>query len=249
MNLPPLDPIQDVHFTPKPVVELSSLKFAYSADKQNSGRTHPLIDVDGWCLYKGQKVFLQGNSGTGKSTLLQLICGVLQPQSGEVRINEQAFSTLSSSKRDRFRALHIGMVFQQFNLVPYLTVLENVKLANYFANNEQGDVDQRAAILFEGLQLSQSLFNQRADQLSVGQQQRVAIARAMINAPQLLITDEPTSALDSSATDGFIDTLVDLCEANQSALLFVSHDQRLEKHFDQTIHISEFTAANQLRTK
>lgn len=208
-----------------PAITIEKLLFSYGKKQQ------PVLKIADWQIEAGQRVFLSGASGSGKSTLLNLLSGMLVPQSGEIRLLGQAFSSLSARKRDKFRARHIGVVFQQFNLVPYLSVQANIELAAYFAGGKQY-ASTRARQLLQQLQLPASLLNQRADALSVGQQQRVAIARALINQPELLIVDEPTSALDANARDAFIKLLLACCDQQQSTLLFVSHDASLAQYFE-----------------
>jgi putative ABC transport system ATP-binding protein len=184
-------------------------------------------------------VFVHGRSGTGKSTLLNLLAGILSSKQGSIDIFGQSLSALSARQRDAFRAQHIGMVFQQFNLVSYLSVLENIQLAAHFAATSSEVVKQRCIELFNCLKLDIGLLNRSADTLSVGQQQRVAIVRALINQPRLLIVDEPTSALDSEAKAGFMQLLMSLIEQADTTLIFVSHDETLRPFFSRHISMSD----------
>ncbi|MDY6921938.1 MAG: ABC transporter ATP-binding protein [Pseudomonadota bacterium] len=186
----------------------------------------------------GAQVFLKGESGAGKSTLLNLLAGILPAAAGQVQLLNQDLAALSSRQRDRFRARHVGMVFQQFNLIPYLNVVDNIRLASHFAGQSAEATETRAQQLFHSLKLDRSLLPQRADHLSVGQQQRVAIARALINDPEILLVDEPTSALDSELRDRFIQLLLEICEQRGSTLVFVSHDMHLAAHFSRIIPLS-----------
>ncbi len=203
----------------------------------------------------GEKVFLLGASGSGKSTLLNLIAGVLTPQQGSIRILDTDFSQLSARQKDRFRARHIGLVFQQFNLIPYLDVETNIRLASSFvgspgpvstststSKSDANAAPQRMRALLEGLQLDPALLKRRADSLSVGQQQRVAIARAMINQPALLIADEPTSALDTDARDSFMQLLLGLQASAGTTIVFVSHDRSLATGFDRVVDMQQLVA-------
>ena len=149
----------------------------------------PVLKIERWQVEQGEHVFIHGLSGSGKSTLLNLLAGILVANSGEVVVLDQSLSDFRPARRDAFRAKNIGVVFQQFNLVPYLSVIENIQLAVYFSGRGSDDVKQRCQALFAGLNLDLTLLDQRADKLSVGQQQRVAIARALINKPKLLIVD------------------------------------------------------------
>lgn len=219
------------------VVELEQLEFSY----QNNSA--PIIDIRHWQLQAGERVFLFGKSGSGKSTLLNLLSGTLTPSSGDIRLFGEAFSVLSSRKRDKFRAKHIGVVFQQFNLIPYLSVQANIEAAAWFAGNKKGELQEKIKQLVAQLQLPESLLKQDAGQLSVGQQQRVAIARALINDPGLLIVDEPTSALDADARDKFMQLLLACCDKANSTLIFVSHDQALSQYFTQSVSLSDINKA------
>lgn len=206
--------------------------------------TKPVLHIDDWQVSTGEHVFIHGRSGTGKSTLLNLLAGILTSDTGEIEILGQSLSSLSSRQRDAFRAKHIGIVFQQFNLVSYLTVLENIQLAAYFADTSNQELEQRCKEMFKGLKLDLELMNRRADRLSVGQQQRVAIARALINQPRLLIVDEPTSALDSDAKSGFMSMLMSLLRQTETTLIFVSHDEDLRSFFSQHISMAELNRAS-----
>jgi len=186
-------------------------------------------------------LFLQGPSGSGKSTLLNLIGGVLTPQSGRIDLLGQPFSALPAAQRDAFRADHIGFIFQQFNLIPYLSVLDNVLLPCRFSARraaQAGDAVVAATMLLDRLDIAPELHTRPAHALSVGQQQRVAAARALIGKPEILIADEPTSALDAPRQAAFVDLLLAEARANRSALIFVSHDLRLATHFDDVLALS-----------
>ena len=218
-------------------VDIRDLVYSYSKSAS------PVVNVNAWQVPKCGHVFVSGASGSGKSTLLNLLTGTLQPDSGSVTLFDSDFAALSARQKDAFRAKHIGVVFQQFNLIDYLTVLENLTAAAYFAKNKSLDIEARARQLLDKLQLSASVLNQRADTLSVGQQQRVAIARALINAPHLIIVDEPTSALDADARDKFMQLLVEA--TSDSAVIFVSHDKSLAQYFDTRV---DMTTLNQAGT-
>lgn len=215
-------------------INLSDVLFQYDTTKNNA-----VFIATNWTLQRGEKIFIQGASGSGKSTLLNLLAGVLEPQKGEVSLLNQPFSVLPAKKRDKFRAEHIGVVFQQFNLIPFLTVLQNVQVAAYFGTSQVSSVETKLSSLLEKLSLPLSVLHQKASELSVGQQQRVAIARALINEPEILLVDEPTSALDSAARDAFMEVLLELCEINNTTLIFVSHDQYLQHCFNTVLNIEE----------
>lgn len=208
-------------------IDISGLRFSYDEV--------PVLNIDQWTLPAGTSFFLRGASGSGKSTLLNIVCGLLQPSCGTVKVGGTGINRLRSHARDRFRAQHIGVIFQQFNLLPYLSVLDNLRLARHFGKAPEC---LEPAFLFERLQLPPVLFQRPAGSLSVGQQQRVAIARALINRPALLIADEPTSALDADTRDTFIELLLELAKEGRATVLFVSHDASLARHFDASEDLS-----------
>lgn len=208
------------------------MEFAYTGNKN-------VLKIAHWQVKAGEHIFIQGDSGSGKSTLLNLISGISLATKGQINLLGQELSQLSGSQRDGFRAKHIGVVFQQMNLIPYLTVRDNILLAVHLASKRDKQVQKRIEQLAQSLQLESNLLNRKASELSVGQQQRVAIARALINQPALVLADEPTSALDFNARDAFIDLLLSSANANKSTILFVSHDQSLANKFDRTIDMKQ----------
>jgi putative ABC transport system ATP-binding protein len=203
----------------------------------------PILQIENWQVEQGEHVFIHGLSGSGKSTLLNLLTGILMADSGDVQVLEQSLADLRPVKRDAFRAKNIGVVFQQFNLVPYLSVIDNIQLAVHFSGHGHAVDQQHCQELFSSLNLDLALLDRRADRLSVGQQQRVAIARALINRPKLLIVDEPTSALDNKAKQGFMTMLVRLAAENQTTLIFVSHDETLMPFFSQQVGMTDLNSA------
>lgn len=221
------------------LIELEQMHFAWP----NQPR---LLEIEAFQLQEGERVFLRGPSGSGKSTLLGLLSGVHLPQSGCVRLLGRNWNTLSSAARDQFRADHIGYIFQQFNLLPFLSVLENVLLPCRFSDSRarratarHTGVELAAHYLLNRLGLSEDLWQRRADSLSIGQQQRVAAARALIGQPELIIADEPTSALDADTREVFLNLLFTECAVTGAGLLFVSHDQSLAHLFDRSFALSE----------
>lgn len=199
------------------------------------------IEVPQLDLASGESALLLGQSGSGKSTLLSLICGIVLPDSGDVAVIGQKISALRPSARDRFRAETIGLVFQQFNLLPYASVADNILLPLRFAPARRARVDdplREAARLCRALDLPDAALGQSAGLLSVGQQQRVAVARALIGAPPLIVADEPTSALDAETQTAFLDLLFTQVRAVGARLLMVSHDPRLGARFDRVLQIS-----------
>lgn len=226
-----------------PLIALSHLGFSWPGQPE-------LLDIAEFHLNRGESLFLKGPSGSGKTTLLGLLGGVQKPARGSIRLLGTDLGTLSASARDRFRVDHTGYIFQQFNLLPFLSVRENVELPCRFsrlraerARQRHGSVDQAAAALLAHLGLREELLERRADALSIGQQQRVAAARALIGQPELVIADEPTSALDTDSREAFLDLLFAECRDAGSSLLFVSHDQSLARLFDRSLSLAELNRA------
>ncbi len=189
----------------------------------------------------GETVLLLGESGSGKSTLLSLICGTVLVDTGTVHVAGTDLSNLSGGQRDRFRAEQIGMIFQQFNLLPFGSVLDNILLPLRFAPSRRDRVGNgrvEAGDLCAALGLP-DLLATKASTLSVGQQQRVAVARAMIGRPPIIIADEPTSALDATSQSAFLDLLFSQVQAHGTTLLMVSHDPRLGERFDRVIAMED----------
>ncbi len=208
----------------------------------------PIIDIEALRIGRGERIFLRGPSASGKSSLLSLIAGVATPQTGEVRVLGQNLSMLGGAQRDRFRADHVGFIFQMFNLLPYLSVIENVTLPCGFSRARRariaGAVDAEAVRLLQHLDMgSADVLGRQVTDLSVGQQQRVAAARALIGAPELVIADEPTSSLDADRRAAFIDLLFRECAQTHAALIFVSHDAALMPLFDRAIELRDINRA------
>ena len=216
-----------------------------------SGTAPFLIDIGNLRVARGERVFLRGPSGSGKSTLLSLIAGVITPMEGTVRVLGRDMGTLGGAARDRFRADHIGFIFQMFNLIPYLSVVENVCLPCGFssrrkerARREGRTIEAEAVRLLQHLDMGTAAVRRRpVTELSVGQQQRVAAARALIGAPELVIADEPTSSLDADRRAAFLDLLFRECAQEQAALIFVSHDASLAPLFDRAIAFADANRA------
>ena len=199
------------------------------------------LTVDRFVLAPGESVLLLGPSGSGKSTLLNLICGVIPPSAGRVVVLGTDLGTLAGAARDRFRAAHFGILFQMFNLLPYLTAVDNVLLPLRFAPERRrraGSGEEAARRLLARLGIAE-VAHQPATELSVGQQQRVAAARALIGTPEIVVADEPTSALDTDARDGFLELLFSEIRVAGASLLMVSHDGSLRRRFDRVVQLSD----------
>ena len=228
-----------------PLLQVENLRYRWN-------RSHaPCVEIEHLDVAAGERVFVHGPSGSGKSTLLGLLGGVLVGEQGGVTVSIEGRPTelgaLSRAQRDRFRVDHIGFVFQQFNLIPYLSVLDNVLLPCRFSARRRlqagTDMAADALRLLHELDLSDTLMARPVTQLSVGQQQRVAVARALIGRPEIVIADEPTSALDAERQDRFLDLLLKECAASNASLIFVSHDRRLAAHFTREVALHEINRA------
>lgn len=197
----------------------------------------------------GETVLLLGESGSGKSTLLSLICGTILADEGTVAVNGVDLKSLHSWSRDSFRAEQIGVIFQQFNLLPFATVLDNIMLPLRFAPNRRSKFSNPAlgaAEICKALGLPEGILSLKAANLSVGQQQRVAVARALIGKPPILIADEPTSSLDETSQNQFLDMMFDQVHAQGATLLMVSHDPRLANRFDRVARIPEIATIERI---
>ncbi|MDX1626152.1 MAG: ABC transporter ATP-binding protein [Wenzhouxiangellaceae bacterium] len=218
------------------LLEIRGLSFAWPGDAR------PVLDGLDLELAAGRSLFLAGASGGGKSTLLALIGGLATPDAGSIHLAGRDLGAMGRAERDRFRADHVGIVFQQFNLMPWLDAVDNVLLGCRFSRarrHRAGNAREAAHALLEGMDLPPALHGRRADRLSVGQQQRVAAARALIGRPDLVVADEPTSALDADRRDRFLDLLFERVHEAGAALLFVSHDRSLAGRFDARRELGE----------
>ncbi|MCY9845723.1 ABC transporter ATP-binding protein [Vibrio caribbeanicus] len=226
------------------VVSLDNVIFTWP------GNESPTIDIPSLTIKRGEHLFIKGPSGCGKSTLLGLLTGINSATSGNVSILGQELSKLTATRRDKFRADNIGYIFQQFNLLPYLSVIENVTLPCRFSSlrrqQSENDLNQQAKELLSRLHISPHLLGRPVVELSIGQQQRVAAARALIGRPQVIIADEPTSSLDHDNRTAFIEVLLEQVNQVGSTLLFVSHDPTLETLFDRTINLKEVNKVGEM---
>jgi len=229
-----------------PVIQIAHLRFAWKK------QAPPVLNIASLLINRGERVFLRGPSGSGKSTLLNLLAGVTLPQSGVLKILGQDMNVLGSAQRDHFRAHHIGFIFQMFNLIPYLSVVENVILPCRFSSKRrhkvlgQGDsLEDEAIRLLGHLDMADNeVLHKPVNELSVGQQQRVAAARALIGSPELVIADEPTSSLDADRRSAFIELLFRECDTANATLIFVSHDNSLQAPFQRTIEFDQLNSAS-----
>ena len=218
------------------LIELTDLGFAWPGQAE-------LLDIPSFTLRRGESLFLKGPSGSGKTTLLGLLGGVQKPGRGCLKLLGQELAQMSSGARDRFRVDHTGYIFQQFNLLPFLSVQDNVTSALTFSPEKrarlQGSPADEARRLLRELQLPEEALHRPVHALSIGQQQRVAAARALIGSPPLVIADEPTSALDTDNRAAFIKLLFEECNRQGSTLIFVSHDPYLEPLFPRVENLQQ----------
>ena len=218
-------------------VELRDVEFGWPGKPQ-------LLKIEHFSIARGERVFLRGPSGSGKSSLLGLIGGVLTPQRGSVVLLGNDLAKLSSAARDRLRGERLGFIFQMFNLIPYLSVIDNVLLPAQFnvarcqgTNTQQHDEARRLlSVLGIG---STEILTRSVTELSIGQQQRVAAARALLGKPALIVADEPTSSLDADARGIFLQLLMQECRSRDTTLLFVSHDTSLGGLFDRSVSMGD----------
>ncbi|MGI9304907.1 MAG: ATP-binding cassette domain-containing protein [Gammaproteobacteria bacterium] len=221
-----------------PVIRTEGLTFGW---RKNAP---PVLVISTLAVSRNERVFIKGPSGSGKSTLLSLIGGVVVPREGEITVLGRNIGELAGARRDSFRADHIGFIFQMFNLIPYLSIVDNVLLPCRFSPARRDRLLQRgvtlqqeAVRLLTRLELGEDLFERPVTELSIGQQQRAAAARALIGQPDILIADEPTSALDAGTRESFLNLLFEECAAQHITVVFVSHDSSLEPLFDRTIEL------------
>jgi putative ABC transport system ATP-binding protein len=225
-SLPPSSPA---------VLEICELRKAFRTPE---GEIKPVVNIPHFTLAERAELALRGESGTGKTTFLHLIAGIIRPDAGTIALNGVELTKLSESRRDRLRATTVGCVYQTFNLLQGYTCLENVLLAMAFG---RGRDRKFAAALLERVGLSHRL-SYHPRQLSVGQQQRVAVARALANRPKLVLADEPTGNLDAAMAGETLALLRETCAEQGAALLLVSHDRDILARFD---HVADFRAINQ----
>lgn len=223
-------------------ISLQNVQFSYpeAPDKM-------VLNIRHWSVSPGEQVFVHGPSGGGKSTLLNLLSGMLKVRTGKVSVLGERLDQMSSRQRDKFRANHIGYVFQQFNLIPYLDAIDSIQLAAHFSACKRQALGDEIQELLATLSISSADWYKPTARLSIGQQQRVAIARALINNPELLIADEPSSSLDQQNRDNFMSVLMSLVDKHRITLLFVSHDMSLSQYFGRIEMLSDINRPSETR--
>lgn len=222
-------------------LELNQITKSY---QEPNGGLLPILNIEHLALGDTEQMALIGSSGGGKSTLLNVISGILTPDSGDVVIDGTNVSKLNEPARDRFRAIKIGFIFQTFNLLPAFSALENVMLGMSFSGRK---VHRSEAIqLLEEVGLGSRL-SHKPGKLSVGEQQRVAVARALANRPSLLLADEPTASIDHRNQNNVLKMIRDVCSEHDVSLLLVTHSQEVAEQFERVENLSDFNKPEQLQ--
>lgn len=209
------------------MIKTSALQFSYQPGRSFR---YPDLECPG-----GGKLLIKGKSGCGKTTLLHLLSGVLKPGSGTVAVNSTDLSSLNGKAMDHFRGQYIGLIPQRFHFIPSVSVEDNIRLPAYFSDKTLAA--NRLLELCDQLSI-RGLLGRKPGLLSPGEQQRVAIARALAHAPSVVLADEPTSSLDDDNAREVLRLLEQACQMQQTALIVVTHDNRLESHFTEIIQLS-----------
>jgi len=214
------------------MLRIKDLKKSYT---NSSNEIFNVIDIESFETGSAQQIAISGDSGCGKTTFLNLISGIIRPDSGEIFINETDITKLSESRTDRFRAENIGYIFQTFNLLQGYTALENVMIGMMFSGSPDKNISKKA---LDTVGLSDKL-NNKPSELSVGEQQRVSVARAIVNSPGLILADEPTANLDIENSTKVIHLIKEICTDNKISLITVTHDPLIIDHFETVMNFSE----------
>ncbi len=220
-----------------PVIELEQVRKSFVMP---GGERVPVLDIDAFAVADREQCALTGQSGSGKSTLLHVISGIMRPDGGRVVVDGHDLTRLGEAATDRLRADTLGLVFQQFNLLPGFTALENVLVAMSFGSGRPSR--PRAADLLASVGLSHRLHH-RPGELSIGQQQRVAVARALANRPRVILADEPTASIDTAHQDQVIELLKSTCAEQGVALLVVTHSPEVAARFPKRLRLEDFNRA------
>ncbi len=224
------------------LIKIDNLKYSYDDDSSFA------MDIKSFNLKKGERLLVYGESGLGKSTFLNLISGTIQAKSGKIKILDRDISNMSGYEKDKIRGDHFGVVFQTFNLLPYISVEKNILMGLAFSKRKKSkinNIQDEIKNLMDNLSLNyEELRNRNSYDLSIGQQQRVAVARALIGNPEIILADEPTSALDSKNQKVFLDLLFKSMNKNEQGLIMVSHNKDLSKSFTQVKSISDICELN-----
>ena len=206
------------------MLQIQNLKAGYNGKA--------VVDIAALSLQPGEHCLILGKSGTGKTTLLYALAGLLSPLGGSIRVGDQEITNLDKTALDAFRGKNIGIIYQTLHMAGALSVLENLLLLQYAAGTAQDT--KKAENLLAQLGLL-DYRNRKPETLSQGQQQRVAIARAAMNSPKIILGDEPTSALDDETCETVMQLLLDIAKAAGASLIVATHDARIKKYFQKTI--------------
>ena len=219
----------------KNLIEVKNLEFYWN--NQNEFK----IQVNDFSIQSNERKLILGKSGIGKSTFLNLICGMIPPKVGEIYVLSQNLNSLKAWELDKFRSENIGVIFQEFNLLDHLSPLNNILLPCYFTKNDLKKSKDRAFLFGEKLNLNSELLTKsNSKDLSTGQKQRISIIRSIINEPKIILADEPTSSLDFDNKNSFLNLLFDICNTEKISLLMVSHDLNLRSKFKDVIEFESF---------
>lgn len=227
-----------------PALSIENLRFRY--DTSGPGTAPWIVDISALKLECGEQMLLTGRSGQGKSTLLYLIAGLMEPDEGLVRVDGTIVHELRGEKRDLFRGRTIGMIFQTFNLLQGFSAMENVMAAMMFSEIKSAEHRPRAQKLLKNLDIEHP--DRPVEELSVGQQQRVAVARAVACEPVLVLADEPTASLDPDNAKAAMNLIQQTCLEHGAALLCTSHDPALADRFERRTSLEEVSNTPELET-
>lgn len=187
---------------------------------------------------RGEFVALLGTSGSGKSTLLNILAGLERPSSGDILYKNISLNSLSEEEITIFRNINVGFVFQSYNLLPYLTAIENVALPLIFKGESKKEREEKAYQILKDMGLSKRIYN-RANELSGGQQQRVSIARAFVGNPKIIFADEPTGNLDTKTSFEIMELIKSIVRKNNQTLIMVTHDEEMAEFADRTLFMRD----------
>ena len=224
----------------KNLIIIENIKYSFNKNSNFE------LKIKKFSLKKSDSILIYGDSGAGKSTFLNLLSGTINPQEGSINILGTNITKTSSSKKDKIRGDHFGIVFQTFNLLPYISVKNNILLGKAYSGRKQSiSNNDEVKVLMDKLSLNyKDLVDRKAYELSIGQQQRVAVARALIGKPEIILADEPTSALDKKNQNEFINLLFKSLDDNEQGLIMVSHDKKLSSKFKIVKNITEICEIN-----
>ncbi len=217
------------------MITIKNIEVSYN----DNGEKIDILKLDNLEIKKGEKVAFIGTSGCGKTTLFNLISGLITPMKGEIIVENTVINRLKEAERDMFRANHIGYIFQDFNLFSEFTVLENVILPMSFSKKfSKKEMHKQAIEILKKVGIEKKI-NQKVKNLSGGEKQRVAIARSVINKPNIILADEPTGNLDYKNGIKIMELIKNISDESESTLLVITHNNSQLEYFDKVINIEE----------